>query len=114
MAVVFGLPPGCIILAHDLKDISPLERQARLLTRDGFVLRWFVVKQCLHKHLERDERTGEGGGVERRREEGRREARAGGGWRKREREGKVERGGRGREDKRERQVVERQRKTAKI
>lgn len=54
---MFGLPPCCIILAHDLKDGALLEGQSSLLTRDSFVVFWVVVKECPHKHLEIQERV---------------------------------------------------------
>lgn len=56
---MFGLPPGCVILAHDLKDGALLEGQSSLLTWDGFVLLRVIVKECLHKHLDMQRRRGE-------------------------------------------------------
>ncbi|TNN72437.1 hypothetical protein EYF80_017363 [Liparis tanakae] len=55
--LVFGLPPGGIVLAHDLKDGTPLEGQSGLLAWDGFVLLGFVVKERLHKHLDVQRKT---------------------------------------------------------
>lgn len=56
---MFGLPPGCIILAHDLKDAALLEGESSVLTWDGLVLLRVIVEECLHKHLLRG---GDGGG----------------------------------------------------
>lgn len=39
-----GLPPGGILLADDLKNVSSLKRKSSLLTRCCFVLKWRVVK----------------------------------------------------------------------
>lgn len=50
-----GLPPGWIVLAHDLKD-GPLRKgQSSLFAWDGFVLPGVVVKVRLHEDLVREE-----------------------------------------------------------
>lgn len=49
---MFGLPPCCIVLAHDLKDGAFLESQTRFLAWDGFVFVGVKVEECFHEHLD--------------------------------------------------------------
>lgn len=51
LALQLGLPPCCILLAHDLKDGPLLKGQSGLFTWDGFVLLGVIVKECLHEDL---------------------------------------------------------------
>jgi len=51
IALEFGLPPGGILLAHNLQDISHPECQACLLARDHLIVSWIEVKKRLYKHL---------------------------------------------------------------
>ena len=49
-----GLPPRGVILAHHLQDLPALERQTRLLARDGPVFPRVVVEEGTHEHLHKE------------------------------------------------------------
>lgn len=52
-----GLPPGGVLMAHHLKNVSPLERKSRLLARRGLVLKGGVVEQSAKVDLREEAGT---------------------------------------------------------
>lgn len=51
ISFTLSLPPRCIILAHNLKNISLFERKPGFLTWNCFILIRVIVKEGFDKHL---------------------------------------------------------------
>lgn len=54
VSVPVGLPPAGVVLADDVEDVSLLEGQAQLPTRNEGVIRWVIVKVSSYMHLRTD------------------------------------------------------------